>query len=251
MGLMSKGKLTEFINKIENFNSAKHPQKIIIFGYYITKIANQPFFDQKLTRRCYELLDDSPPVNISDFLVKLKRGNKLVVANGGYRIAKSEADELDKVLLHSVPVASASHELEKLRKKLVNIDNEFLNEALECFKVKAWHAIIVLVWIITMDHLQDYVMNKNLIEFNKVLQQNGNYRHTTINKKEDFEDVKDSDFILVLRTLGWISGGQLKILEGKLDFRNSYAHPSTLVLTESMTVSFVEDLMLNVVSKIN
>lgn len=250
MAVMSKEKLSEFINKIEYFNSAKHPQKIIIFGYYVTKIANKPYFDQKLIRQCYELLDDSLPVNVTDSLNKLKDNGKLVVANGGYRIAKSEADELDKFLLQSKPTASASHELEKLRKKLVNINNEFVNEALECFRVKAWHAIVVLVWIITIDHLQDYIIKKNLIEFNRVLQQNGYYKNITISKKEDFEDIKDSDLIVVLRTLGWITGGQMKILEGKLNFRNSYAHPSTLILTESMTVSFVEDLMLNVVLKI-
>jgi len=95
MFTINKEDLTEFVNKIEDFDKAKNPQKIIIFGYYITNVANEPFFDQKHIRQCYELLDDSPPVNISDFFQKLRDSKKLVVVNGGYRVHRSEASKLD------------------------------------------------------------------------------------------------------------------------------------------------------------
>lgn len=44
--------------------------------------------------------------------------------------------------------------------------------------------------------------------------------------------------------------GQKKLLDEKLRIRNTYAHPSSLTLSESKVNSFVEDLIVDIVSKI-
>lgn len=130
-------------------------------------------------------------------------------------------------------------------------EKDFFKEALDCLGVKAWRAVIVLVWIITMDHLQNYVMNKKLREFNNVLSTPPGYKKIKpVVNKEDFEEIKESDFIHVLRTAKIISKNQNKILEQRLDFRNTYAHASSQTLHETTATSFVEDLIDNIVLKI-
>ncbi len=95
MNNVSKEELTKFVNHIENFDNAKHTEKILAFGYYITNVVNAPYFDNKVILLCYQLLDDIPPVNISDSLKKLKDIKKLVSADGGYRLHRTEANKLE------------------------------------------------------------------------------------------------------------------------------------------------------------
>ena len=55
---------------------------------------------------------------------------------------------------------------------------------------------------------------------------------------------------MVLRTCGIIGSSQLKKLENRLDDRNAYAHPTDLKLTDTMAISFIEDLIHNIILKI-
>jgi len=95
MDNLIKEELTEFVDNIEGFNKEKHPRKIIIFGYYLTHVINEPYFDQKMIRECYDLLDDSTPSNISDFLSKLKNSKKIIPRSPGYRLHRNEVQDLE------------------------------------------------------------------------------------------------------------------------------------------------------------
>ncbi len=106
MNTLNNEELTNFVNRIENFDKSSHSQKIIFFGYYITQVINESFFDHKMIRQCYQLLDDFPPANISDFLQKLKKSKKLVPNNGGYRLHRTETNKLE-ILLKTITKESA------------------------------------------------------------------------------------------------------------------------------------------------
>ena len=110
---------------------------------------------------------------------------------------------------------------------------------------------IVMTWILTLDHLQRVILSNHLDTFNEILQGNKNYENFKVENIGDFEEIKDSDFLRVVRTCGIITSSQLKILEKRLDERNSYAHPTDLELTDTMTIAFIEDLIGNIILKIS
>jgi hypothetical protein len=101
-----------------------------------------------------------------------------------------------------------------------------------------------------IDHLQDHVINNKRIEFNKSLSQHPKYKNLKVESKTNFEEIREYDFIILMESSDIISKGQKIILHEKLGIRNSHAHPSPLVLTESKVISFIEDLIDNIVLKI-
>ena len=70
-----------------------------------------------------------------------------------------------------------------------------------------------------------------------------------INTKDDFGDLKESVFIEACRGANIITNDIRKILDTKLGIRNSFAHPSTIMLPKSKALEFIEDLVNNVISK--
>lgn len=66
---------------------------------------------------------------------------------------------------------------------------------------------------------------------------------------EDFDDMNEAVFIEVCRSAGLITKDVRKILDEKLGFRNSCAHPSSIHVGDAKVVSFVEDIVENVIVK--
>jgi len=60
--------------------------------------------------------------------------------------------------------------------------------------------------------------------------------------------MKESDFVTMLKTAKIITQNQHKILKNKLDDRNSYAHPSSLQISPSKALDFIEDLTKNIIT---
>ena len=98
---LNKEELTSFVNRIDDFDNSGHSQKILFFGYYLTNIINESFFDHKMIRQCYQSLDDYPPANISDFLRKLKK-SKVVPTDSGFRLHRTETTKIKSLLNNTV-----------------------------------------------------------------------------------------------------------------------------------------------------
>jgi len=131
------------------------------------------------------------------------------------------------------------------------LENDFLNEAIDCFEIGAYRASIVMVWNLTVDHLYEYVLANELTNFNIALSKNTDKRIkiTSVLKKDDFGEVPEGKFIEFCRSANIITSDVRRILDGKLGIRNSYAHPSSLQMTESKAIEFIEDLVNNVIIK--
>ena len=116
--------------------------------------------------------------------------------------------------------------------------------------MQAWRGSIVLTWILTLAHLQKIVLLDFLEKFNEILSETALYQNLTISKIEDFEEIKDFDFLRTIRTCDIVSSSQYGILETRLKERNRYAHPTNLEITETITVAFIEDLFNNILLKV-
>lgn len=141
--------------------------------------------------------------------------------------------------------------LQKVVAKL-NEDNQrrFMAEAISCLTVNARRATIIMVWTGTLDHLYDYILKYKMSDFNKALSNRSDrYSKLIIKMKDDFTDIKDAVFIEVCRSARIISADVRKILDQKLDVRNTYAHPANVEIGRTKVVDFIEDLVDNVITK--
>ena len=134
-------------------------------------------------------------------------------------------------------------------------ERTFLDEALVCFKHGAFRAAIVMTWNLAYHHLCDHVIKKELGKFNAQwrLVYPGHHKKSTkaIARIEDFSDeLKESEVIEICNSAGIISKDIHKILKGKLDRRNSAAHPSTVSISQLQAEEFIDDIVKNVVLKL-
>ncbi|HEV2137659.1 MAG TPA: hypothetical protein VGR53_02340 [Nitrososphaerales archaeon] len=236
----------QFALHFPDLNQAPHVRRIQVLGYYLQASGPKPSFNAKDIQSAYEQLDLAQAGNFRDLISKMKERNILVRFQDGYRLSKASFESISAELGNPTLV-SLSAELEKLPELLKSPKVDFMREALDCLRVKAWRAAIVMMWILTIDHLYDFVLATNLSNFNAALAKNLRYASLSIRNKQDLEEIKESDFIQIARSAGLLTNDQRKLLDEKLAFRNSCAHPSTIVVTESKVTSYLEDLAYNII----
>jgi hypothetical protein len=183
----------------------------------------------------------------------------LLTIRGKFALSLFGLNEVEAILPTS-PITSAatptllSTALPFLQRTVAKVSDqqrkEFLAEAISCLEVQARRATVILAWIAALDHMYDYVLKHGLADFNVALaRQPGKLGQMTIAKKDDLAEMKESDFIMVSRSAKLISNDVRKILDEKLGFRNSCAHPSSIAVGDSKVLSFIEDLVENVIAK--
>ncbi len=203
-----------------------------------------------------------PPSDLAKLLKALSRGRNSPLLKGvstNYSMSLAGLREVESYLTADTrrPAAvedylnSALPYLEKLISK-VGEDNKrrFLAEAVACLGVGAKRATVVMTWLVTLDHMYDYILAKKLIDFNNALgKRSDRIGKMKIQSKDDFADLKESVFMEVCRSAKIISNDVRKILDEKLDIRNTCAHPSTVEIHDSKVVNVVEDLVENVIAR--
>jgi hypothetical protein len=129
-------------------------------------------------------------------------------------------------------------------------EQRFLAEAIACVEVKARRAAVVMAWAMTVDHLERYVLASKLVEFNAAWGLRSDNRGRSVRTQDDFLEIRDEKtFIEILRSAGLITNDVRKILDEKLGFRNTCAHPNDIVIPDSKVLSVIEDLVYNVILK--
>jgi hypothetical protein len=128
-------------------------------------------------------------------------------------------------------------------------ERAFLEEAMKCYQVSAYRAAIILIWLVSIYHLQNYIFANKLKQFNAELAKNPDKKVRKIVDKDDFSDLPENKFIELSRASGVISNDVRKILDTKLGTRNSAAHPSGIVIGEHKAIEFGIDLINNVILK--
>lgn len=246
--------LEDFICKIEGFMELSNSERIDYFVYYLIILKGKSAIKPKEILECFSEISIPPYSNIPKYLSDNSRKIK-----GQQKYIRSKKDVSYKLTRETVLKLSKNINVDSqtivvnttLRGLLNNVkiksESVFLEEAIKTFEVEAYRASILMVWLLTLDHLFEYILAEKLTEFIAAL------RRANINKsiytKDDFGDIKESQFIEICRSANIISNDVRKILDSKLGIRNSFAHPSTVVLPKSKALDFIEDLLQNVVLK--
>lgn len=241
------------IDKVENFNLLTQIEQVKLISFFYSIENNKENFSSSQIKDCFNQENLKIPTNIPQCFTKLTEGKNPIFLKKGsnYSFHRMIKKELIDIFLANRHTIQTSTILRSLLPKLTSDEQKsFLEEAVACFEINCYRASIIMIWLLTTDAIYEMVLSKYLIEFNAAIQSHGKYKKIIVSKKEDFADIKELDFIELLRVGRIFSGDIRKILLEKLDFRNTAAHPNTIIIKETKAISFIEDLVENVILKI-
>ena len=246
--------VNRFYNSIENAGSQSQSALVELFVYFLTVEAGKDAASPKQVTDCFTACDLVVPKSVSARLSEGLKGKppRYIKSKDGYKLQRHMREALSRKLGAEKITAQTSATLRGLEHKMPDgADKDFLKEAINCFEAGANRAAIVMAWILAMDHLFAYILVHKLTEFNGALAQSNDksVKVRIITQRDDFTELKESKFIELCRSSKIISNDVRKILEHKLDTRNSSAHPSGVTINKTKVIDFVEDLVANVVFK--
>lgn len=176
-----------------------------------------------------------------------KTGRYVKVKQGGYRLARAAFDVIDKQVRNEPVKVAVSAQLADLVAKIANASEKaFVEEALNCYRVGANRATVIMMWITAIEHIQRYTFANKLADFNAALAKSPDKKVKKIINYDDFSDLPEVKLIELLRSAGVITNDIRKLLDEKLGIRNSAAHPSGVTITGHKATEFALDITANV-----
>jgi hypothetical protein len=245
--------LSAFLLSLPNLKDLSVRSRILLVAHRILQTGSTNFTSVELT----DAFADSglpPPDHVERRLSILSRGKTAPLVKygpGAYALSVFGQKELQDYLGTTQTAASGQSALTALVGRISgDAEQRFLAEAIACVEVKARRAAVVMVWAMTVDHLERYVLSQKLAEFNSTWAKRADNKGRSIATQDDFLEIRDEKtFIEILRSATIITNDVRKILDEKLGFRNTCAHPNDIVIPESKVLAAVEDLVYNVVLK--
>ena len=243
--------LSEFVSAVPGFDAMADREKVRHFGWFLHTHRKMQVFATGDIRKCFEELRLVPP-NVSLQLIRMAEAKppRFIRSKGKYKLHRREMTELDGLYGTHPTTIAASKLLTDLPATVPDLaERAFLQEAIDCYKVKAYRAAIVMTWNLTYDHLIRWIFADpvRLASLNIALVKRFSKKAPTLTALEDFENLKEFDVIESCGTARLISSNLVKILKEKLTRRNMAAHPSSIVVIEPQANDVITDLVNNVV----
>lgn len=253
-----------YLRNFGNLKDFSRKSLILLIAYYFRKYEIKYTFEVKEIKQKFNEASIKPPsklIKLIDELSKGKNSPLFCPTRNVYSLSTFGISEVESYLTSEnqsestieTYLQSAIPYLTKIISK-VKEDNKrkFLSEAIACIEIRAKRATLILTWLATLDHLYDFILKHKLDDFNIALSKRSDKTNKlSIVTKDDFGDIRENVFIEVCRSSKIINNDVRKILDEKLDIRNTFAHPSDIELHDSKVVNFVEDLVDNVITKYN
>ena len=226
-------------------------EKIRHFAWYLHSYRKMEVFATGDVRKCFEELRLVAP-NVSLHLSRMAETKvpSLIQSRGKYKLHRRDMIELDSLYAAHPATIAASKLLTDLPAKVPDLaERAFLEEAINCYKVRAYRAAIVMTWNLAYDHLIHWIFTDSarVTALNAAFAKRFQKKLPTVAVSQDIEDVKEFDVVESCGTAGLVSSNVLKILKEKLTKRNMAAHPSAVVVIEPQANDVITDLVNNVV----
>jgi len=250
--ISKESSLDLYIARLDNFAILSPSIQVDYLAYYIGNQSELHEFSVKDIEGHFSILALRPYSRLSAYLSEStgKKNSKYIKTKNGYRLERATFDAIRKKVDSEPQRIQVSQQLIDIASKVKDTqESSFLEEAIRCYRVEAFRASIVMIWTLTIDHLQKYVFSSKLNEFNKAISIHTDKKMKQIINYDDFSEFKESRFIELIRSANIISNDVRKILDEKLGIRNSAGHPSGINFTGHKTTEFALDLIGNVLLK--
>ena len=250
--------IASFVRLVPGFAELSHPERIILFGWYLHTQQRLDVLEAGAVRGCYDSVHMQPPPNIGREFARLSgRGVILESGGGRYRLEHKIRAELDSKYGEAPETIAISQLLAALPGRISD-ENErvFLSEVLRCYGAQAFRASTVMIWNLTFDHLLSWIMGDvaRLQAFNAALTtlvaKDKRRVGLLIGKKEDFESLKESETLILCERANLIAHSLKQTLDIGLTRRNHAAHPSGIVSSRATAEEMIDTLVTNVVLRL-
>jgi hypothetical protein len=245
--------LRSFIAGIDGFENWGPSDKIRLFAWLQHHLRAKPRFSTGDVNWCYSTLHYKPG-NTSQFLIEMEGRDELLRDKSGYYCEGKFRAKYDALYKEHDVTINVRQMVKDLEKVIPDIrEQDIFKEALICLRNDAGRAAEIMVWNIAMYHLYQFILKHHLKDFNDRLPIRFPKKWKVanmplINKYEDFGDeMSEREVIDNASSAGIINDSVYKVYKGRLDQRNSAAHPSTLRVTQVQAEGFIDDLIRNAV----
>ncbi len=248
--------LSEFKQGIAGLSEKSHADKIKLFGWFLHTQRGRAQFQPSDIGKCYDALHIGRPPSFGGYFDNLVKRGDLLKNSSGYRLENRVREALDAQYGTREITVQVTQLLLNLPDQIPDlVERTYLNEALICYRHGAFRAAVVMVWNLAYHHLCDSVLKKRVGDFNARWQvvYPGHHRKApkAIKVMDDFaEELKESEVIEVCNSAGIVTKDIHRILVQKLGRRNSAAHPSGVKIEQLQAEEFIDDLIKNVVLKL-
>lgn len=246
--------IDEFARSVPGLATMSHVDTITHLAWFLHTHGGKDRFQAGDIRACYDQLHYSQPANVPSQLQQMweAKQRKLLKDARGYRLEGRVKEALDKKYAQRPETVAVTEMLSSLPGRITNeAERLFLTEALTCFRAKAFRATVVMTWNLAYDHLVNWVIGQHLAAFNAAIPVRFPKKPPmTMAKRDDFEELKESEVIEVCGTANLIGGNTKKILTEKLTRRNMAAHPSHVEIGQAQAEDVITDLVNNVILKL-
>jgi hypothetical protein len=244
----------DFASSTSGFYRKTAVEQILALAWFAEARQERACFDAPFMRQCFrEAGVDGPDMSVYLPRLAAKKPPQLIKEKNGYRLAGAVRRELDNKLGADPTVTAVAKSLTDLPSKIPDLaEREFLTEALNCYRVKAYRAAIVMVWNLTYDHLVRWIVDspERLSSFNGGITTKYPKKILVVAKHEDTDELKESELIEVARTAKLLDKNMTQTLKDKLHRRNMAAHPSRVVIGQHSADDMITDLVANVILKL-
>lgn len=249
--------VADFTGGIAGFDSLPHPSKIKLFAWFLQREEGADRFTAADIRSCYVAVDCQVP-DLSIYLPRLarKKPPELLKDSRGYHLEGRIIRGMDAKYGQHPATIAVTRLLTELPSKIPDLaERAFVREALDCYRVKAYRAAIVMAWNLAIDHLLRSVLDdsKRLTQFNEAIGRRfPKKKDVSVSSFDDFlEGFSEWELLAVCQTAGLVTKEVGKVLDEKLKRRNSAAHPSGLKITQHQADDVITDLVNNVILRVH
>jgi hypothetical protein len=249
---VKREELNLFASRFGDFASWDATRQVDYLAYFLLNQPGAEAITAGDIEKSFELLDLRKYARLAVYLSEqtTKKGGRYIKHAKGYRLERAALETIRAAVDAEPKRVQVSKQLADLVSKVKDSqERTFLEEAIRCYRVESYRATIVMVWVLTMDHLQKYTFGNKLTEFNAAIAAHSDKKMEPIVADDDFSKLKENRVIELMRNAGVISNDVRKILDEKLGIRNSAGHPSGITFSGHKTTEFALDLIENVLLK--
>lgn len=242
-------KLADVIALVDDFYSLSPREKIKLIAWHLHANAGAEAFGNAEVRASFREINEDPP-DVSVYLPRMVDQGDLLKFGKSYKLTGAIRRTLDAKYGAHPTVVAVSKLLSDLPAKVPNLEERaFLSEALNCYRVGAYRAAIVMAWNLAFDHLLGWIFNEpaRLAAFNAAIPSRYPKSKLQITTRENFEDAKELEIVEVAYSANILSKNVVDILRNNLRRRNRAAHPSKVVIVQSQADDAITDLVNNII----
>lgn len=246
--------IVDFAGSVSGFYRNTAVEQLLALAWFVEARQQRACFDGAHMRQCFkEVGIDAPDMSVYLPRLAAKKPPQLIREKGGYRLAGAVRRVLDIKLGGDPTTLAVAKALTDLPARLPDIaEREFLTEALNCYRVRAYRAAVIMAWNLTYDHFVRWVFADpgRLASMNTGISAKYQKKNLTLAKHEDADNLKESEFIEAARAGNLLDKNTAQILREKLGRRNMAAHPSRVTISQHSADEMITDLVTNVILKL-